>query len=493
MAKNAQKTQSSRDRQYRMSELVAASGVSRDMIKYYLRARLLPKPRKPRPNLSLYTENHLQLIQLILRIQQQTTLSLTDIATAFKAANYDPTTIEIELLSDKYSVGRRDFIIPFAAETGSNVSLSFPQEFIEELHRHGLLEKTGPLDASQVEIAGLLWAARNEGVPLAFFQAARERLEALADLEVKALMEIQRPQLDFEEVVTSVTSTDRVINRWIISEKTQLARRMFQRIMDNSEKALSTIHQAIYLPSKVFRKRFLIDEELEGLNKKIAARPRDLTTMHSACRASLLLADFAHAIAFADAALAIAHDDDLAIACKCLAYGMDNNLEQALVYARRLEAADTRHTIAMEARLLTVLMQAAKLGGVSDTTELLKDAAELFRAPPEVSAKDEFDRLEASLLKARANTIFPDAIHNGPDAIRDLEAMLERLEAHPYQDLGLPIEGTRVVYQVYANYYLGQLYETDGNAEKATHYFKKVIQLDPSSNFGEMAYLKLAC
>ncbi len=73
---------------------------------------------------------------------------------------------------------------------------------------------------------------------------------------------------------TSVTNTDRVINRWMISEKTRQARRMFQRIMDNSEKALSTIHDAIYFPSKVFRKRFRIEEELALLEKKLDSASR---------------------------------------------------------------------------------------------------------------------------------------------------------------------------------------------------------------------------
>jgi len=473
-----------------MSELVDASGVSRDMIKYYLRADLLPKPRKPRPNLSLYSENHLLLIQLILRIQQQTTLSLPAIAAVFMAAKYDPHTIEIELLSDKYSVGRRDFIMPFAAETKNNVSLSFPQEFIEELDQHGLLEKAGTLDASQVEIAGLLWAARNEGVPLAFFQAARGQLRALADLEVQALIAIPRPEQDFDAVAVSVTNTDRVINRWMISEKTRQARLMFQRIMDNSEKALSTIHQAIYFPSKVFRQRFRIEEELAGLGRKLDARPRDLQLIHSACRACLLLTDFARAITFADAALALAPDNELALAFKSLAYGMDNNLEQALLYAKRLEASDSRHTFALEARLLALLMQAAKLGGVSDTSGLLKDAAELFRDPVTLP-QDKTDRLEACLLQARANTIFPDAINKGVEAIRELESMLESLAGSGIEDLGLPLEGTRMVYQMYASFYLGQLHEASGDGIKASRYFEKVIQLDPSSNFGEMAYLKL--
>jgi DNA-binding transcriptional MerR regulator len=490
MAKHRLKMPAPTDSKYRMSELVAASGVSRDMIKYYLRAKLLPKPRKPRPNLSLYSENHLQLIRLILRIQQQTTLSLPEIAAVFKAADYNPHTIEIELLSDKFSVGRRDFIIPFEAETKNNISLRFPQEFIAELYSNGLLENEGSLDASQVEIAGLLWAARNEGVPIAFFQAARQQLQTLADLEVKALLAISRPELDFQAVIVSVTNTDRVINRWMISEKTRQARSMFQRIMDNSEKALSTIHDAIYFPSKVFRKRFRIDEELASLEKQLEAHPRDLQLIHSACRACLLLTDFERAIAFADAALALAPDDELALAFKSLAYSTNNNLEQALLYAKRLEASDSRQTIALEARLLTLLMQAAKLGGVSDTTDLLKAAAELFRDPLTPPHCD-IDRLEACLLQARANTIFPDAINKGAEAIRDIEAMLQNLERSRIEDLGLALEATRLVYQMYANFYLGQLHDAGGNGIKAREYFEKVIQLDPSSNFGEMAYLKL--
>ncbi|MEZ5502907.1 MAG: MerR family transcriptional regulator [Halioglobus sp.] len=395
------------ERHYRMSELVAASGVSRDMIKYYLRAQLLPKPRKPRPNLSLYSENHLLLIRLIQRIQRQTALSLQDIATVFMAAAYDPHTIEIELLSDKYSAGRRELIIPFEAETNSGVSLNFPPAFIEELERHGLLEQAGPLDDSQTEIAGLLWAARNEGVPLSFFQASRDMLRALADLEVKALIAIRRPRLDFAAVVADVTNTDRVINRWLISEKTRLARGMFQRILDNSEKALATVHDAIYFPSPLFRKRFRVAQELERLAENSAAHPRDLQTLLGASRTCLLLADFQRAIAFADAALQVAGDDELAIALKCLAFGMDNDLERALPYARRLESSDSHHTLALEARLLTLLMQAAKLGGVSDTTELLKDAAALFAEPETGVPADPIDRLEACLLQARANTLVP--------------------------------------------------------------------------------------
>lgn len=73
----------------RISELIAISDASRDSIKCCLRASLLPLAKKPRSNFSLYTANHLKLIELIRRFQEQTKLSLQDIATVFRAASYD--------------------------------------------------------------------------------------------------------------------------------------------------------------------------------------------------------------------------------------------------------------------------------------------------------------------------------------------------------------------------------------------------------------------
>ncbi|MEZ5502908.1 MAG: tetratricopeptide repeat protein [Halioglobus sp.] len=69
--------------------------------------------------------------------------------------------------------------------------------------------------------------------------------------------------------------------------------------------------------------------------------------------------------------------------------------------------------------------------------------------------------------------------------------MLASLENYAYDKLGLPMEAIRAVYQVYASFYLGQLHEAGGDTARASPYFERVIQLDPSSNFGEMAYLKL--
>lgn len=477
---------------YRISELVETSGVSREMIKYYLRVGLLPKPRKPRPNLSLYTENHLALIRLILRFQEQTKLSLIEIADVFVGAQHDASAIEIELLSDKFRTGKSDTIIPFDNSTSSSGSLSFPPEFIASLIDAGLLPDDLPLDPGQEQISGLLWAATREGVPLSFFAQARAKILDLADLQVKTMLAIPRPGLNFDAVVGSITHVDRIINRWMISEKTGQARAKFRNIMENAETALSSVHDAIYIPSKVFCQRFNVALELAELRAQLEPDSPDIGELRRACRAALLFAEFDLAIELANAALSINPHDDLTVALKCLAYGMDFKLDEALQCARQLETSDCHHPLAMEARLLTLLMQAAKLSGVSDTSDMLKDAAELFRQPLSFAANTPADRFEACLLNARANTLFPDAINAEEDTMKNLLGMLASLDDGGPDDLDLPSNGTRYVYQVYACFYLAQLYQDVGNKTLAREYFERVIQLDPSSNFGEMAYLKLA-
>lgn len=202
---------------YRMSELVEASGVSRDMIKYYLRTGLLPPALKPRANLSHYTFEHLQLIGLIRKFQDQTKLSLQQIAELFKSVGFDRSSIEIEFLSARHSLDDDSNIIPLHSGQKSATGPALPAAFRDELREAALLE---PSAENEQQIAGLLWAAREAGVPLSFFKSVKAKLAELADLEVKTLIAIKRPELTFSETMDNVTDVDRIINRWMITEKT---------------------------------------------------------------------------------------------------------------------------------------------------------------------------------------------------------------------------------------------------------------------------------
>ena len=55
----------------RMKELVAASGVSRSSIHYYLREGLVPPPQKTGKNAALYDHRHLERLRLIGRLRSE--------------------------------------------------------------------------------------------------------------------------------------------------------------------------------------------------------------------------------------------------------------------------------------------------------------------------------------------------------------------------------------------------------------------------------------
>lgn len=477
---------------YRIGELAERADVSREMIKYYLRAGLLPQPSKPRPNLSLYSQQHIALIGLILRFQAQTKLSLNDIAAVFDASHHDPAAIELHLLSNKYSADDTRTILPFDDGIEETINLELPENFLRQLVEAGLLSEANSLSDQERQSAGLLWAAHKAGVPLQFFTRAQEGLLALADLEVQTLLEIPRPELQFDEVVDKITDVDKIINRWIIQEKTNHARHMFTRILENAETALTTVHDAIYVPSKVFLQRHNVDDEMHSLRAEALNEGAKPTEIELACRTAVLLAQFDTAVELADHALMRHGNAVIFTALKCLALGMNRQLDEALVCAQQLAASGSEHPLVLEARLLTMLMQAARLSGVSDASQILKEAAELFREPTTFAAQSKADSFEATLLNARAKTLFPDAFAWRNDVAQQLEVMLDELAALPASDTVLPIVATRQVFQIYGAYYLGQLYRGAGDTAQAKKYFEDVIKLDPASNLGQMAYLQLA-
>jgi DNA-binding transcriptional MerR regulator len=480
---------------YRMSALVEAAGVSRDMVKYYLRAGLLPPAVKPRANLSLYSDTHLQLIALVRKCQEQTRLSLPDIAKIFQAANYETGTIELELLSDKYRVDNvaRDNIIPLYGNQHGIGDLDIPPEFEGQLAQFDLLDNAAHPDEDEQMIKGLLWAAHSAGVPLDFLRAVREKVAELADQEVKTLIAIKRPQLNFNEFVRNITEVDRIINRWMVAEKSRRIRTQFQRVIDNSERALSTLLDTVYKPSSAFQKRHKTEQLLSRLAQLVEKEPESLCACDEVRLISLLLGDYDLIMQLARSALKVDDNDSVAQACIALAEGMQGYANKAFTAARPLETSESRHPIVLQARLAALLLKAAQQGGVADSNELMKSAAELFlESPSELT--DEHP--EMILLLARANIAFPDFANSNFSAINALEDLLARIDNEELYPTVPNIEDLQkvlaTVYRIYTLYYLGVLNRMAGRSEVAIGYLERALQLDPASNFGENAYRELS-
>lgn len=60
----------------KMKELEGRTGVNREAIRFYIRKGLLPEPEKPQRNVAIYTEEHVDRIQLIRQLKEERFLPL---------------------------------------------------------------------------------------------------------------------------------------------------------------------------------------------------------------------------------------------------------------------------------------------------------------------------------------------------------------------------------------------------------------------------------
>ncbi|MEM9254753.1 MAG: MerR family transcriptional regulator [Pseudomonadota bacterium] len=480
------------DQTYRISELVSTSGVSRDMIKYYLRAKLLPPAQKPRPNLSLYTDNHLQLITLIRRFQEQTRLSLPDIAAIFVSAAYDANAIELELLSARHSNRPEDAVIPIKRSLTLAHNLEVPEKFLQDLTEAGLLDPSDSLTEDEHQLAGFLWAASSAGVPFNFFKEARDKIAALADLEVKTLIAIKRPDLSYDDTVTLTTEVDHMINRWLTAEKSYRIRTTFQKVIDNSLQAISLLLESRFEPSHLFEQRYDIASLLDRYEQQALYGDLSAQQCRELCFAAFLVGYYDLGLRVAKHLLTVLPDDEYTTACLALVHGVQGNVDEAFRCGSRLDGSSDKRAVILQARILGMLLKAAKLGGLADTRELMKNAAELFLELPE---QPPIHQPEATLFLARANVVFPDFANSRPQAITALETLLTHLDSQTALLDEFSLTDLRscllTVYRIYTLHYLGILYSMNREDASAKACFERVIQLDPASNFGEDAYLRL--
>lgn len=73
----------------KMKELESRTGVGREAIRFYIREGLLPEPEKPKRNVAIYSDAHVNRIRLIRKLQDERFLPLSEIRTLVDALNGD--------------------------------------------------------------------------------------------------------------------------------------------------------------------------------------------------------------------------------------------------------------------------------------------------------------------------------------------------------------------------------------------------------------------
>jgi DNA-binding transcriptional MerR regulator len=479
---------------YRISELVEKSGATREMIKYYLRDNLLPPAIKPRPNLALYSDQHVQLIAVIQRFQKQTRLSLTQIAEIIAGQDYDPRRLEIQLLSGKFSRQHGGTINPLKdGQSPSQRGLNFSDQFVAELRECGLLRDDEVMSADDENIASLLWNAREIGLSLSLFSEAHKSLVSLAELQINSLIKTLPVTGDFSRTIVNHEEADQLFNRWLITDKTQILRHKYQQILDDTERDMAHSVEAIYIPSAVFYKRFGVGSDIANWQSSIRESGTGSHRAQEYAAAAVMLTDYEHAVELCDASLAAGNDPQHFWAVKCVAFMMQKRMADAGECLKHLKSTDENSIWFFTARLLYLLLQGAELGAISDASKTMSEALLLYqRAMSECSAGNAMEELDVKLLRGRACVMFSQWLPPDQQAVESLREIVEIVGSASAAELSLPSEAVRVMYQIYGHYYLAKLLDATDESPQARQHYEKVMLLDPASNFGEYAYLRLA-
>src|SRR5580704_13732206 len=127
-----------------MKVIIQRSGMSRQTIHFYIRKGLLPKPRRVSRTHALYSQDTLDLLEIIKECQSRLRLSLDEIVKIMVQANYDPHQIRDELESRK-TISRRSQGAAESSRAFTRDELLAilqpppPPRWFEELRRRGLI------------------------------------------------------------------------------------------------------------------------------------------------------------------------------------------------------------------------------------------------------------------------------------------------------------------------------------------------------------------
>ncbi len=486
--------------EFPIAKLISATGASREMIKYYLRNELLPPPSKPRRNLSLYSDRHIKLIILIRRFQEETRLSLPEIGKVFKLRHYEPHSIELYLLTGERTLDEAPTSLKIEEEVASQilsdifqeptatVALEFDDAFIEALRNVSLISSGQELSIHDQKIAGLIWSAQELGVPLEYFVLARGKLNELADLQTEYLKAHPRPNLRFNEALSIHYSADKIINRWLVSEKTALLRSRYREVIDSVDRGLESVFESIYLPSEPFLKRHKVRERLSELKANIANL--DYEQLASISASCVFLADYDSAHAFVTRGLELKPKDSKLLAIRCFTFSLEQKLGEAERCYQLLSKQDDKSIWAIEAKILFLLLEASRMGGISDPSSKLGTAYEMYTQIPSTTA-DPMGKIEILLIRGRARSMFPQWVSLEPITIPHLKELLALLSTGNKKSLGLPIPASEFVYRAYAHFYLGRMNELENKLNEAAAHYEEVLKIDPASNLSAYAYTKL--
>jgi DNA-binding transcriptional MerR regulator len=154
----------------KMQELEERTGVNRETIRVYLRHGLIPEPERPKPNVAIYNEKHVESILTVRHLQKEKRLTLPLIKRALEEENFSlPTGASNAYLHlDKLLASRagiEERLIPVAKLEPTNPFAESDAQALSEIGAVTLIKRKGKLYLSSVDaqLVGIWAKMRDAG------------------------------------------------------------------------------------------------------------------------------------------------------------------------------------------------------------------------------------------------------------------------------------------------------------------------------------------
>jgi DNA-binding transcriptional MerR regulator len=270
----------------KISELVAASGVAKETIHFYLREGLLPRPKKTRRNMAYYDQGHVDRLVLIRRLQNEKYLPLEVIRRVLRGGRPRGGGEDLELLSGLFHLmGGSGGGGPLKREDLRRRS-GLDDAAIDRAERAGLVSagEGGAYEADDLRTLDLLAAVHKESgadVALAIesFALCARHLEAMARDEARLffdwILRAERPT----ELVDGMRRARELQARFIAHVRGRSLKRIIGGYLSEIERAVEeTGGPSAFAPSPALLERSGFHAQVQGL-----ALREDLAAVEESC------------------------------------------------------------------------------------------------------------------------------------------------------------------------------------------------------------------
>ncbi|MCC6525997.1 MAG: MerR family transcriptional regulator [Polyangiaceae bacterium] len=262
----------------KMSELVARSGVSRELVHHYLREGLLPPPR----GRARYDEVHLRLLGLVKRLRDERFLPLEVIRELVVYLDHDPERLEIVLLSGAGLVAaaqqraRQPNGAARLSERELEAASGASRELVQRCVAAGLVApEADGFGRAEASVVALVRHGVALGIPLDSFRTIRRYVEMAFALERVLFMPRVEPTVDLVRLGRDVAVRKELANAFVASVLGSLVERELAGELGPTAAASRSFAAAAYRPSDAFLQKHGVKAALEALEVRLHARPRD--------------------------------------------------------------------------------------------------------------------------------------------------------------------------------------------------------------------------